>query len=82
MIVRTQLRIILPLLVLAVSGLIYYSLVSSKTERQKPALAEKVWQIDVISAQRQELSPTITLYGRIESPEAVRAAAPGGGIVG
>ena len=81
MIVRTQLRIILPLLVLAVSGLIYYSLVSSKTERQKPALAEKVWQIDVISAQRQELSPTITLYGRIESPEAVRAAAPGGGIV-
>ena len=78
---RNQARLLLPILVLAVSGLIYYSLVSSKTERQKPALSEKVWQVEVISAQQQERSPTITLYGRIESPEAVKAAAPGGGIV-
>ncbi|MDH3387439.1 MAG: biotin/lipoyl-binding protein [Gammaproteobacteria bacterium] len=81
MVFRKQAKIILPLLVLAVSGLIFYSLVSSKTERKQPTLTEKIWQIDVISAQLQALSPTITLYGRIESPEAVRAAAPGGGIV-
>jgi HlyD family secretion protein len=55
--------------------------VKSKTEREKPALSEKIRQIEVITAQQQALSPSITLYGRIESPEQLKAAAPGGGIV-
>ena len=78
---RTSAKFILPLLVLLLSGGLYYSLVSSKTERDKPALTEKVWQIDVIRAEQQTLSPSVTLYGRIESPEQLKAAAPGGGIV-
>jgi multidrug efflux pump subunit AcrA (membrane-fusion protein) len=78
---RAKLRIILPFLVLLVSAAIYFSLVNSKTERPQPALTEKVWQVEVISADRQALAPTITLYGRIESPEQLKAAAPGGGIV-
>lgn len=78
---RSKLGIILPFLVLLVSAVIYFSLVNSKTERPKPALSEKVWQVEVISADRQALAPTITLYGRIESPEQLKAAAPGGGIV-
>jgi multidrug efflux pump subunit AcrA (membrane-fusion protein) len=60
---------------------IFFSLVNSKTERQKPVLSEKIWQIDVVTAKLQELSPALTLYGRIESPEQLKAAAPGGGIV-
>ena len=81
MLARSKLRIILPFLVLLVSGAIYFSLVNSKTERQRPALSEKIWQVEVIPAQIQALSPSITLYGRIESPELLKAAAPGGGIV-
>jgi multidrug efflux pump subunit AcrA (membrane-fusion protein) len=81
MLARTKLRIILPFLVLLVSGAIYFSLVNSKTERQRPTLSEKIWQVEVITAQIQALSPSITLYGRIESPELLKAAAPGGGIV-
>jgi multidrug efflux pump subunit AcrA (membrane-fusion protein) len=73
--------LILPFLVLLISAAVYFSLVNSKTERTKPALSEKIWQVAVITAQQQELSPTITLYGRIESPEQLKAAAPGGGIV-
>ena len=79
--IRAKARLILPFLVLLISVAIYFSLVNSKTERPKPALSEKIWQVAVISAQQQELSPTITLYGRIESPEQLKAAAPGGGIV-
>jgi len=78
---RTSAKFILPLLVLLLSAGLYYSLVSSKTEREKPALTEKVWQIDVLTARQQSISPSVTLYGRIESPEQLKAAAPGGGIV-
>jgi len=78
---RSQAKFLLPILVLLFAAAIYFSLVNSKTEREKPALSEKVWQIEIITAQQQELSPSITLYGRIESPEQLKAAAPGGGIV-
>jgi multidrug efflux pump subunit AcrA (membrane-fusion protein) len=78
---RTQAKFILPILVLLLAAAVYFSLVNSKTEREKPALSEKIWQIEVITAQRQALSPSITLYGRIESPEQLKAAAPGGGII-
>jgi multidrug efflux pump subunit AcrA (membrane-fusion protein) len=44
-------------------------------------LSEKVWQVEIIEVRQQTLSPTVTLYGRIESPEQLKAAAPGGGIV-
>ena len=78
---RSLLKLLLPLLVLALAFAAYYSLVSSKAERKKPALSEKVWEIEVITAQNQELAPMVKLYGRIESPERLQAAAPGGGIV-
>ncbi len=78
---RSSLKFFLPFLVLLAGGAIYFSLVNSKTEREKPALTEKIWQVETISAELQRLSPAITLYGRIESPEQLKAAAPGGGIV-
>ena len=78
---RTQAKFFLPILVLLIGAAVYFSLVNSKTERDMPELSEKVWQIDVVTAQQQSLSPSITLYGRIESPEQLKAAAPGGGIV-
>jgi len=78
---RSRAKLLLPMLVLLLAGGAYYSLVASKTQRDRPVLAEKIWQIDVMSAQRQALSPTLTLYGRIESPELLKSAAPGGGII-
>ena len=81
MIARASAKILLPFLVLLIAGVLYFSLVSSRTERERPALTEKVWQIAVIEARQQTLSPSVTLYGRIESPEQLKAAAPGGGII-
>jgi len=78
---RTQAKLLLPMLILLLSGVAYYSLVASKSERELPVLTEKVWQIEVIEAHRQSLSPSLTLYGRIESPELLKAAAPGDGII-
>ena len=81
MISKSQVRVLLPILVLLLVGALYQVLMASKTTRQQPELVEKVWRIDVIQAQRQSLAPSLTLYGRIESPELLRAAAPGGGVV-
>ena len=42
---------------------------------------ERVWRVDTLSAQPARLSPTLTLYGRVETPELLRAAAPADGRV-
>lgn len=78
---RTQAKFFLPILVLLIAGVVYYSLVNSKTERERPELTEKIWQVKVIEAHHRQLAPSITLYGRIESPEQLKAAAPGGGVI-
>ena len=78
---RAKLKLLLPFLILLLAGGLYYSLVSSKTQRERPVLSEKVWQIAAIAAERRVLSPNVTLYGRVESPELLKAAAPGGGVV-
>ena len=62
---RAGLKLLLPMLVLLLAGAAYYSLVSSKTQRDRPVLSEKVWQIQVIPAERRSLSPSVTLYGRV-----------------
>ena len=78
---RSITKIVLPVLVLVIAGSLFQHLKASKPERDKPQIKEKVWQVEVIAALKQSLSPELTLYGRIESPELLHAAAPGGGIV-
>ena len=78
---RQIIKGLLPIIVIAVAVASMNYLVNSKAARKKPELREKVWQVDVITAERQTLSPGITLYGRVESPEQLQAAAPGAGIV-
>jgi len=55
MTMRSRAKLLLPMLVLLLSGAAYYSLVSSKSQRDRPVLAEKVWQINVLTAKRQAL---------------------------
>lgn len=42
---------------------------------------ERVWRVDTLIAQPEQLSSTLTLYGRVETPELLRAAAPADGRV-
>ena len=78
---RSILKFLLPVIIIAVAAGVFQHLKASKAERQKPELKEKVWQVEVISALKQNLSPSLGLYGRVESPELLQAAAPGAGIV-
>ncbi|MCP4486497.1 MAG: biotin/lipoyl-binding protein [Gammaproteobacteria bacterium] len=78
---RKALKILLPFIALGIAAALMYEFIISKPERKQQALQEKVWQVDVISTSKQSLSPSITLYGLVESPEILQAAAPGAGIV-
>ena len=42
---------------------------------------ERVWRVDTLIAQPAQRSPTLTLYGRVETPELLRAAAPADGRI-
>lgn len=72
---------LLPLLILAIAVSSFLYLKMSRSERSKPVAKEKVWQVDVLAARPQTLSPTLTLFGKVETQQLVRAAAPGAGLV-
>lgn len=78
---RSILKFILPILIIAIALGLFQVLKASKPEREKPELKEKVWQVDVVLASIQNISPELTLYGRVESPQLLHAAAPAGGVV-
>jgi HlyD family secretion protein len=79
---RSILKFVLPILIIAISLGLFQILKSSKPDRDKPELKEKVWQVDVVLANKKNISPELTLYGRVESPELLHAAAPAGGVIG
>lgn len=69
-------RLLLPALVLAAAsaGFIYL-----KSTRPDPAAAktdEKRWFVAVERLEPQQLSPTLSLFGRVESPRVARIASP------
>ena len=78
---RKLLKVLLPFVVLGIPGYIAYDMVNSREVKKQPAPSEKIWQVEVIPVARRSLSPNITLYGQVESPDQLNAAAPGGGIV-
>ncbi len=76
-----KLKIILPLLILllAVGGFL-----ALKATRDKPApvvVQERVWHVATAPVVVQDLQPELVLYGRVETPDRVRVAAPVGGRV-
>lgn len=81
MTLRKFLKILLPFVVIGVPGYIAFDMVNSKPVKKQPVPSEKIWQVDVMPVLRQSLSPNIILYGRVESPDQLKAAASGAGIV-
>lgn len=78
---RSLLRLGLPVLLLALSIGGFSYLKASRPEPPKPKPKEKVWQVDVFEATPQALAPSLSLYGEIEAPALLQAAAPGAGLV-
>ena len=72
---------LLPFVILAVA--IGGFMLLKATRPVPPAITpqERVWHIETLTVQPADLRPTLTLYGRIETPDRVRASSPVSGRV-
>ena len=76
-----KLKIILPplILLLAIGG--FMALKSTRSQPAPVVTQERVWHVDTQTISPQNLHPELTLYGRIETPDRVKIAAPVSGRV-
>lgn len=74
-------KLLLPVLLLA-AGIGGFAALKASRPKQPPVPPkEQVWRVATVTVEPQSLSPSLTLYGKVESPELTRAAAPGAGRV-
>jgi multidrug efflux pump subunit AcrA (membrane-fusion protein) len=74
--VPIALRILLPVLIVAVAAGVFRLLVATKPQQEPPQVRERVWRVEVEPAAPQRRAPELELYGRVETPDLLRAAAP------
>lgn len=72
---RNLLKIVLPVLLLVLGIGIFKVLKATRPERPAPAIEERVWRVEVQPVRRQTLAPQLVLYGQVETPELLKAAA-------
>jgi multidrug efflux pump subunit AcrA (membrane-fusion protein) len=65
---KTTLKFLLPLLILAIGILGFRHLKQTKPQSEPIKIPEQSWVVTVMPAIPTTLAPTITLYGRVESP--------------
>lgn len=63
-----QKRIFLPVVILLIAVAIFVGLKSSKPEKTNLQTPEKVWRVDTVVVYFQNISPEVTVYGRVETP--------------
>jgi multidrug efflux pump subunit AcrA (membrane-fusion protein) len=73
--VRVALKIVLPILIIAVGVGAFRLLKATKPEQEPPRVQERVWRVDVAPAEPRSLAPELELYGRVETPDLLRATA-------
>ncbi len=70
------LKILLPLTLLAVGIAVFVFLKATRPEPASPEIRERIWRVEIETVRPERLSPELTLYGRVETPALLRAAAP------
>jgi multidrug efflux pump subunit AcrA (membrane-fusion protein) len=75
--VKRLITFLLPILILAIGIGAFQYLKKTRPERETAEIRERVWRIDAETIEPRRLSPGLELYGRVETPELLRAAASG-----
>lgn len=74
-------RRLLPLLILLIAAVGFLVLRATRPELPPAEARERVWRVEAHVLAAGSMHPTLVLYGRIEAPDRIRAAAPVGGRV-
>jgi len=73
--VRRIAKFLLPVLILAAAIGIFRILKATKPEQEPPRVSERVWRVEVERIEPRRLAPELTLYGRVETPDLLKATA-------
>ncbi len=74
-------KVILPILFLSAGILVFVALKMTRAQPPPAEIKERIWRVDTQQVTPATLSPELTLYGKVESPSVLKAAAPGEAIV-
>ncbi len=67
----------LPALIILCAVAVFIGLKATRPQQPQVLPQERIWYVKTIEAQPQRLSPVLTLYGQVETPDLLKAAAPG-----
>ncbi len=67
---------VLPVLIVALGIGVFMLLILTRPETVATVEEERLWRVEAITVKLQSLAPTVTLYGKVETAELVKAAAP------
>nr|WP_300988851.1 biotin/lipoyl-binding protein [Thiocapsa sp.] len=68
-------KFLLPVLILAVGFGVFQYLKQTRPERPPAEIVERVWRIEAETVEPRRLSPGLELYGSVQTPDLLRAAA-------
>jgi HlyD family secretion protein len=74
-------RTVLPTLILALGVGGFVALKATRPKQPATQVEERAWRVEVQEALPRALAPTLTLYGQVETPDLLKAAAPGEAVV-
>ncbi len=74
-------RRLVPVLILLLAAAGFFALRATRPAAPSVDARERVWRVEAHELVATTVSPTLVLYGRIEAPDRIRAAAPVGGRV-
>ena len=61
-------RVVYPLVIVLIAVVTFIGLKQSKPEKMVIKKPEKIWRVNSVTVNIQQISPEITLYGRVETP--------------
>ncbi|MCG6897271.1 MAG: biotin/lipoyl-binding protein [Thiocapsa sp.] len=72
---KRLIKFLLPVLVLAVGIGVFQYLKQTRPERPPAEIRERVWRVEAETVEPRRLAPSLELYGSVETPDLLRAAA-------
>jgi len=61
-------KILLPILIIAIGIIIFIAMMVTKPSPKKSATAAKTWMVNVLTVKPQTIAPNLILYGKVETP--------------
>jgi HlyD family secretion protein len=67
----------LPAAIILCAVAVFIGLKATRPQQPQVLPKERIWYVETVVAQPQRLAPALTLYGQVETPDLIKAAAPG-----